>query len=117
MKKLETTILWLVQANNALREVENHLRELNYELDKQQDINIENEVRSEYGPDKVDRIMEFVTGELGEARFGMTIREVMDEIGGADMCEWCGETTIKHASEIMTWLGDEKICVYCKSNG
>jgi hypothetical protein len=117
MKKIDTTIEWLKNATNALQEVENHLRELNYQLDKRHDINLRNEIRSEYGADKVERIMDYVVGEIGERYQEMTIQEIMDDIGSSDMCEWCGETTYKHSAEIMSSVGDEKVCVYCKGNG
>lgn len=117
MKKVENSILWLQQANKALQEVENYLRELNHELDKRHDDYIKNEIVAEYGWDKLDQIWEFVTDELGNEHYEMTVRDVMDEIGSADMCEWCGLTTNKHSSEVIVWLGDEKLCTTCKSGG
>lgn len=116
MKKVDNTILWLQQATQALKEVEHYLRELNHELDTQHEKYIRHEVRAEYGPDKEDEIMEFVKGELGEKAYNMTVHEVMREIGSAEQCEWCGMTTNEHV-ELMTNLGDEQICTYCKQNG
>lgn len=117
MKKIDNTILWLQSATNALKEVENYLREVNKELDQQQDKYLRQEITAEYGKDKVDEIMDFVRGELGAKSYSMTISEIMDEIGSADQCEWCGTTTNIHSAEIMSSLGDEKVCIYCKGNG
>jgi len=117
MKKLDNTIEWLMRATQMLKEAEIELRELNYQLDKNHDINLRNEIRAEYGKDKEDRIMEFVTEEIGEQYQTMTIRSIMNEIGSADMCEWCGETTHIHSAEIMSNVGDEVVCIYCKGNG
>jgi hypothetical protein len=117
MKKLDNTIEWLMRATQMLKEAEIELRELNYQLDKNHDTNLRNEIRAEYGKDKVETIMEFVIAEIGDKYQTMTIREIMNEIGSADMCEWCGETTNLHSAEIMSNVGDEQVCVYCKGNG
>jgi uncharacterized protein (DUF2164 family) len=117
MKKIENSILWLQQANKALQEVENYLRELNHELDKRHDEYIMHEIIADYGADKSEQIWEFVAYELGNKHYDMTVREVMDEIGSADQCEWCGLTTNEFSSEVITWLGDEKLCITCKSGG
>lgn len=117
MKKIDNTILWLQQATNALKEVEHYLKEVNRDLDIQQDKYLRQEITAEYGKDKVSEIMEFVRGELGDKSYSMTIREVMDEIGSADQCEWCGATTNIHSAEIMGYVGDEKVCIDCKGNG
>lgn len=117
MKKIDNTILWLQSATNALKEVENYLREINRELDQQQTRYLEREIELEYGKDKVSEIMDFVRGELGDKSYSMTVGEIMDEIGSADQCEWCGTTTNIHSAEIMGYVGDEKVCVYCKGNG
>lgn len=117
MKKIDNTILWLQQATNALKEVEHYLKEVNRDLDIQQDKYLRQEITAEYGVDKVSEIMEFVRGELGDKSYSMTIGEIMDEIGSADQCEWCGTTTNIHSAEIMRSVGDEKVCVDCKGNG
>jgi hypothetical protein len=117
MKKIDKTIEWLVSATKALQEVENHLRELNHELDTKHRSQLTKEIIAEYGPDKVDNILDYVDAELGEKQYEMTVRELMDDIGSAEMCEWCGETTNQYAAEIMSELGTEKVCIYCKGNG
>jgi uncharacterized protein (DUF2164 family) len=117
MKKIDNTILWLQSATNALKEVENYLREINRELDQQQEKYLQREIELEYGADKVEYMMEFVRGELGAKSYSMTVSEIMDEIASADQCEWCGTTTNIHSAEIMSSVGDEKVCIDCKSNG